>query len=82
MFRVPAPELETLVGSFLRDHCRNQQTDLQSLIEAQVAKITIEADSISVELASPQRHPAVFACTNCESALVEKAVPGCQRRGS
>lgn len=53
VFRVPAPDLETLVGSFLRDHCRDQQTDLRSLVEGQMAKITVEAESISVELAGP-----------------------------
>jgi len=66
VFRVPAPDLEALIGRFLRDHCRDQQTDLRSLIEAQVAKITVEADSISVKLAGPsggpQSSPAQMVC--------------------
>jgi DNA invertase Pin-like site-specific DNA recombinase len=53
VFRAPAPDLEALIGRFLRDRCRDQQADLRSLIEAEVAKITIEADSISVELTDP-----------------------------
>jgi site-specific DNA recombinase len=58
VFRVPAPDLETLVGSFLRDHCRDQQTDLRSLVEARIDRVIIEADSISVELASPSGSPS------------------------
>lgn len=57
VFRAPAPELETVIGSFLRDQCQDQQADLRSLIEAQVTKITIEADSISVELACLTGNP-------------------------
>jgi site-specific DNA recombinase len=51
VFRVPAPDIEALVGRFLRDQCRDQQTDLRSLVEAQIARFTVEAESISVELA-------------------------------
>jgi site-specific DNA recombinase len=66
VFRVPAPEVEAVIARFLRDRCGDQQTDLRSLIEAQVAKITIEVDSISVELAvpigSPPSSPAQIVC--------------------
>jgi hypothetical protein len=57
VFRVPAPEVEAVIGRFLRDHCRDQQTGLRSLVEAQIAKIIIEEDSISVELAAPTGSP-------------------------
>jgi len=57
VFRVPAPDLEALIGRFLRDRCRDQQTDLRSLIEAQIARVTVEADSISVELADLTGNP-------------------------
>ena len=57
MFRVPAPELESVIGRLLRDHHRDQETDLRSLVETQVTKITIEAESVSVELASPSGSP-------------------------
>jgi site-specific DNA recombinase len=57
VFRVPAPELESVIGRLLRDHGRDQETDLRSLVETQVTKITIEAESVSVELASPSGSP-------------------------
>jgi DNA invertase Pin-like site-specific DNA recombinase len=63
VFRVPAPEVEALMGRFLRDHCRDQQTDLRSLVEAQVTKIIIEEDSISVELVAPTGSPLSSAQT-------------------
>jgi site-specific DNA recombinase len=58
VFRVPAPEIEALIGRFLRDHYRDQQTDLRSLIEAQITKISIEAGSISVELGGATDSPS------------------------
>ena len=53
VFRVPAPEVEAVIGRFLRDTFQNQQIDLRSLIGAQVKQITIEVDSIGVELTGP-----------------------------
>jgi hypothetical protein len=63
VFRVPAPEVEAVIGRFLRDHCRDQQTDLRSLIEAQMAKIIIKEDSISVELTASASTPTSSAQT-------------------
>ena len=57
MFRAPAPDLEALIGRFLRDHWRDQQTDLRSLVEGEIAKITVEAESKSVELADLTGNP-------------------------
>jgi site-specific DNA recombinase len=49
VFRVPAPDIEAVIERFLRD--RDSRGDLRSVIKAQIARITIEADSIHVELA-------------------------------
>jgi len=53
VFRVPAPEIETLIERFLRDRCRHNQGDLRTVVAAKVARITVHLDSISVELAVP-----------------------------
>jgi len=60
--RAPAPDIEALIERFLRDRGRDQHTDIRALVDAQIARITIEVASISVELAgpggSPQSSPA------------------------
>jgi site-specific DNA recombinase len=53
VFRVPAPDIEALIERFLQDRCRDPQGDLRALVEAQIARITVQPDSISVEIASP-----------------------------
>jgi DNA invertase Pin-like site-specific DNA recombinase len=53
VLRVPAPEIEALIGDFIRDRCRGAQGDLRTLVEARIARITVQPDSISVELAGP-----------------------------
>src|SRR4029077_11368604 len=57
VFRVPAPDIEALVERFVRDRCRDPHGDIRSLIEAQVRRITVQADSISVELHGPDGDP-------------------------
>jgi len=57
VFRVPAPDVEALIEHFVRQYCRDSREDARSLIEAQVQRITIQADSISVELLSPDGDP-------------------------
>jgi site-specific DNA recombinase len=87
VFRVPAPDLEVLIGRFLRDQSRDQQTDLRSLIEALIARVTVEANSISVELVSrggnPPSSPAQMVCLPwskkpfraAKGVLVEPTIP-------
>ena len=53
VFRVPAPDIEAQIERFIRDRCRDPRGDLRPLVEARIARITVHADSISVELASP-----------------------------
>jgi site-specific DNA recombinase len=53
VFRVPAPDIEALVEHFVRGRCRGPQGDTRALIEAQVARITVQTDSISVEMHGP-----------------------------
>ena len=52
VFRVPAPDIEAVIETFLRHRCRHHQGDLRSPIEAEIAKITVQPDSIGVELAA------------------------------
>ena len=56
--RVPAPELEALIEGFVRDRWRGQQGEIRVLIQTQIAKITVQPDSISVEMASALATPA------------------------
>ena len=58
VFRVPAPDVEVLVERFVRDRCRDPKGDIRSLIETQVKRITVQPDSISVELTGPDIDPA------------------------
>ena len=58
VFRVPAPDIEALIERFVRDRCRDPQGDIRPLIEAQVRRITVQADSISVELLDTGGDPA------------------------
>jgi site-specific DNA recombinase len=54
VFRVPAPDIEALVEQFIRDRCRDADGSPRTLVEAQIAKITVQPDIISVELAAPR----------------------------
>lgn len=58
VFRVPAPDVEGVIERFLRDRCRGELGDIRALVEAQIARITVLPDSISVELAGPERAEA------------------------
>lgn len=51
VYRVPAPEVEAQIESFVRLRAPDPNGDLKAMIEAQVSRITITADSISVRLA-------------------------------
>jgi site-specific DNA recombinase len=53
VFRVPAPDIEALVEQFIRDRCRVTEGSLRTLVGAQIARVTVQPDSISVELAGP-----------------------------
>jgi site-specific DNA recombinase len=55
--RLPAPEIEALIERLVRDRCRNWLGDLRSLVEVQVSRITVQPDSISVELVGPAGTP-------------------------
>jgi hypothetical protein len=48
---VPAPDIEGLIERFLIDRCREPRGDMRALVEAQVSRITVELNSIRVELA-------------------------------
>jgi hypothetical protein len=52
IFRVPAPDIEAVVERFLLNRYPDQQGDLRSLAVSRIARITIQADSISMELTS------------------------------
>jgi site-specific DNA recombinase len=58
VFRVPAPDIEAAVERFVRNRCRDLQGDIRCLIEAQVRRITVQTDSISVEMAAIDGDPA------------------------
>ena len=49
--RVPAPDVEAAIEQFLRLRCPGILVDLRSLVETQIARITISTDSLEVELA-------------------------------
>jgi hypothetical protein len=49
--RVPAPEIEALIERYIRHRCRDPHSDLRYLVKAQIARITVQRDSISVVLA-------------------------------
>ena len=53
VFRVPAPELEAQIEQFVRLQASDPHGDVRAMIEARVARITVQTDSISVELAGP-----------------------------
>jgi DNA invertase Pin-like site-specific DNA recombinase len=53
VFRVPAPDVEAVIERFLVDRCRGSKGDIRALVEDQIAQITVQSDSISVELADP-----------------------------
>jgi site-specific DNA recombinase len=55
VFRVPAPDIEAQIERFLRDRCRDSRGDPRALVEAQIARITVQPDSIGVELAGVDR---------------------------
>jgi hypothetical protein len=54
---VPAPDVEALVERFVRERCRDLQGDTRSLMESLVRRITVQTDSISVELVGPNGGP-------------------------
>jgi len=58
VFRVPAPDIEAAVERFVRNRCRDLQGDIRCLIEAQVRRITVRTDSITVEMAAIDGDPA------------------------
>jgi hypothetical protein len=53
VFRVPAPDIEAQIESYLGERCKGHQGDLRGLVEAQIGRITVQPDSISVELLAP-----------------------------
>ena len=53
VFRVPAPDIEAQIEAFVRVRAPDPHGDVRAMIGAQVGRITIQADSISVELATP-----------------------------
>jgi hypothetical protein len=53
IFRVPAPELEAQIEQFVRLRASDPHGDVRAMIEARIARITVQSDSISVELAGP-----------------------------
>ena len=53
VFRVPAPELEAQIEQFIRLQASDPHGDVRAMIEARIARITVQTDSISVELAGP-----------------------------
>jgi len=53
VFRVPAPDIEAVIERFVRERCKAPKGDTRSLLEAQVQRITVQADSISVDLVGP-----------------------------
>lgn len=59
VFRVPAPHIEDVIERFVRDRCRHLQGEIRPLIEAQVQRITVQTDSISVGLSGSDGDPAV-----------------------
>lgn len=50
--RVPAPDIETLIERFIRIRSGESQGDLRALVEGEIARITIQPNSISIELAA------------------------------
>ena len=50
VFRVPAPDIEALIEGLIRQRWRGPHNDLRAMVEAQIARITIQTDFISVEL--------------------------------
>jgi len=54
VFRVPAPEIEAQIEAFVRIRAPDPHGDLRAMIAAQVGRITVLPDSISVKLAAPE----------------------------
>ena len=54
VFRVPAPEIEAQIEQFVRLRAPDPNGDLWAMIGSQIARIAIQTDSISVELAGPE----------------------------
>jgi site-specific DNA recombinase len=54
VFRVPAPEIEAEIERFVRLRAPDPHGDVRTLIGARIARITVQMDSISVELAAPE----------------------------
>jgi site-specific DNA recombinase len=53
VFRVPAPEIEAQIEQFVRLQAPDPHGDVRTLIGSRIARITVQTDSISVELARP-----------------------------
>ncbi len=55
VFRVPAPDIEALIERLIRDRCPGARQDLRTLIEAQIARITVQSTYIEVTLQTPKQ---------------------------
>jgi site-specific DNA recombinase len=53
VFRVPAPEIEAEIERFVRLQAPDPHGDVRAMIGTRIARITVQTDSISVELAGP-----------------------------
>jgi site-specific DNA recombinase len=54
VFRVPAPEIEAEIERFVRLRAPDPHGDIRAMIGARIARITVQTDSISVELTAPE----------------------------
>jgi site-specific DNA recombinase len=54
VFRVPAPEIEAQIEQFIRLQARDPYGEVQTLIGSRIARIIVQTDSISVEMAAPE----------------------------
>jgi DNA invertase Pin-like site-specific DNA recombinase len=56
--RVPAAEIEALVGRAVREHLEDStQTDDRDLISTHVVRVEVRADQLAVELKAPKQRP-------------------------
>lgn len=52
VFRVAAPEVEAQIESFVRARAKDPYGDLQAMVTGQLARVTVEADRLRVDLAA------------------------------